>query len=265
MTPRLREIVTYPMKSGAPRAHAEARVTRLGLAGDRELMLVDDEGVFVTQREHPELALCAVSVDADVVTVRFPTGVAIERPIPLDAPTRDVRVWRSDCRALDGGDDFAEAFSQYLKKPVRLVRLDPTFERLVNEAYGRPGDIVSFADGYPLLVVSTASLDDLNQRLAEPVAIGRFRANLVVEGTEPFEEDDWKTLEIDGVSFDVVKPCARCVMVNVDPVTAERTPEVLRTLAGYRNRRLGVIFGQNVIPRSLGTLRVGAPVQVTRA
>jgi hypothetical protein len=264
MTLTVREIAIYPMKSGAARKSASARVTERGLDGDRVLMVTDEQGLFLTQREHPELALVEVDLDGDRLRLRVPNH---ETEVLIDGAgaTVDVVVWTSRCRAHDVGDDAASLLSEHLGRKVRLVRLDPSFERLVNEKYARPGDQVSFADGYPLLAVTLASLADLNRRLTTTVTIDRFRPNLVIDGAEPFEEDGWSRLEIGDAMFDVAKPCARCVMVNVDQTTAERDPEVLKTLGKYRLDELGVIFGQNLIPRRLGTIRVGDEVRAFRS
>lgn len=262
MTRRVSRITVYPMKSGAPRDVERALVTKRGLSGDRELMIVDEGGSFVTQREHPTLALCEAEIRGDDVHLRLPSGEGASARVAPDAPTREVRVWGSVCRALDAGDDLGALLSAYLARPVRLVRIDPTFERAVDLAYGAPGDVVSFADGYPLLAVTEASLADLNARLPSPVTIGRFRANVVVEGATAFEEDAWSSLAIGPARFDVVKPCARCQVVNVDPATGTRSPEVLKALGGYRVKPLGIVFGQNLIPRAFGEIRVGDPVVV---
>ncbi len=265
MTLTVREIAIYPMKSGAARKSASARVTERGLEGDRVLMVTDEQGVFLTQREHPALALVEVDVDGDRVRLRVPSKRETEVRIDGASPTVDVVVWTSRCRAHDVGDDAAGLLSEHLGRKVRLVRLDPSFKRLVNEKYARPGDHVSFADGYPLLAVTLASLADLNRRLTTTVTIDRFRPNLVIEGAEPFEEDGWSRLEIGDAKLDVAKPCARCVMVNVDQTTGDRDPEVLKTLGKYRLDELGVIFGQNLIPRTLGTIRVGDEVRAFRS
>lgn len=258
---RLHQIAVYPMKSGAAERPLEARVTRIGLEGDRELMVVDEHGFFVTQREHPELALVVARVVGDRVRLSLPSGEAAEASLRRENDLREVVVWRSRCRAFDLGEEMAVLLSRYLGRKVGLVRLDPGFERRVNPKYGREDDSVSFADGYPLLVVNLASLADLNTRLPEPVSIDRFRPNLVIEGAEPFEEDHWASIEIGEVELEVVKPCDRCVVVNTDQATGRRSPEVLKTLGAYRVRPLGVIFGQNLIPRRLGVVRVGDEVR----
>ena len=264
MTLKVRELSIYPMKSGAAQKPDSVRVTPRGLEGDRLLMVVDELGGFVTQREHPELALVRVAVDGDRIRLRLPSNAEVETRVLASSPPVEVRVWRSVCRAHDAGSSAAELLSEHLGRSVRLVRLDPAFERMVDEKYGRAFDHVSFADGFPLLAVTLASFDDLNSRLSAPVTIDRFRSNLVIEGAEPFEEDDWSHLEIGEARFDVVKPCERCVMINVDQTTAARTPEVLKTLGAYRLRELGIIFGQNLIPRRLGTIRVGDEVRALR-
>ncbi|MCS7070738.1 MAG: MOSC domain-containing protein, partial [Anaerolinea sp.] len=170
-------------------------------------------------------------------------------------------------RAVDARADAA--LSAFLGEPVRLLRMADAYERVVSPERSPERALTAFSDGYPLLLIGTASLDELNRRLAErgkpPVTMQRFRPNVVVSGGEPFAEDGWRRVLLDGVPFDVVKPCARCVMTTVDPLTGHIPDphEPLATLATFRRAASGkVMFGQNIIHRGRGTLHVGAPVEV---
>jgi uncharacterized protein YcbX len=184
-------------------------------------------------------------------------------PFPQTAATLLVKVWKSEVAAKPA--DSADVWlSEFLQQPVRLVHMDAGVARPMTDAHSQAGDEVSFADAFPLLLISQAALDGLNARLAKPVSMLRFRPNLVVDGAPAHAEDGWKRIRIGDVEFDVAKPCTRCVFTTVDPLRGERDPdgEPLRTLIGYRRSGDGVTFGQNLIPRSPGTLHVGDALEV---
>ena len=161
------------------------------------------------------------------------------------------------------GEHIDAWFSHYLQTACRLVYMPDTTQRAVNPEYAIHNDVVSFADGYPFLLLGQASLDDLNQRLQQPVPVNRFRPNLVVSGVPPFAEDAWKTISIGATVFHVVKPCDRCVLTTVDQSTgAFAGPEPLQTLATFRLHDDKVMFGQLLLPDTLGTVHIGDPVTV---
>lgn len=261
MRARVSEIWIHPIKScrGIPVEHA--RLERRGLADDRRYMLVDPSGRFVTQREEHRLALVAVTLQPDTLELAapdLPTLAVPRRPARGERTT--VSVWRSECDALVEPQGSAW-FSRLLGRPLRLVYMPDDVERGVSPARARPGDIVSFADGYPLLLISQASLDDLNARLETPIEIRRFRPNIVISGCAPFAEDEPARLRIGAVELRNVKPCARCVITTVDPETATAGKEPLRTLAAYRKTDDGVLFGVNLVHEGVGEIRVGDPVE----
>jgi uncharacterized protein YcbX len=175
-----------------------------------------------------------------------------------------VRIWNSEVAARRAGAAADAWITRFLGMPARLFHMDEACLRAVDPDHSQPGDIVSFADGFPLLLISQSALDDLNARLARPVPILRFRPNLVVAGTAAHAEDEWKRVRIGDIEFDVVKRCIRCVLTTVDFERGEFDPdgEPLRTLLDYRRTCEGVSFGQNLIPRGRGTLRVGDRVEV---
>jgi uncharacterized protein YcbX len=186
-------------------------------------------------------------------------------PVAARGPIRRVSVWSShSIKAIDQGDEASEWLSTYLKVPARLVYMPESSIRRVNPEYAvRPGDHVSFADGYPILIASQESLDDLNTRLDAPLPMNRFRPNLVVEGCKPFEEDTWKRIRIGEVELALVKPCSRCEVTTIDQVTAARGKEPLKTMATFRRIKGNkVMFGMNVIPVNEGRLRVGDRVEI---
>ncbi|HEX6051296.1 MAG TPA: MOSC N-terminal beta barrel domain-containing protein [Gemmatimonadaceae bacterium] len=257
-------LYVYPIKSCAGMSVSSVELDRRGVIGDRRFMVVDDAGRFLTQRELPRLALIVPRIADGMVTLAAPGSRAITVPILEEGPRRSVVVWRDTCDALDQGDDASRWLSAHLGLPCRLVRLADGWKRLVDPTYAtRPDDEVSFADAYPLLLIGEASLEDLNTRLGTPLPMNRFRPNVVVRGSAPFAEDDWRDIVIGDVRATVVKPCARCVTTLVDQETGARGKEPLRTLATYRRRGDGeVYFGQNVIHAGRGAITVGDRVVV---
>lgn len=261
----LASIHLHPLKSCATLDVAEARVSARGLAHDRRWLAVDGDGMAVTGRTQPRLTLVRARADGDGLQLDAPGMPTLRVPTPgAGAPRRGVRVWDDRIDAVVA-DARADAWlSDFLGAPTRLAWMDAAARRPIDADGARPGDEVSFADGFPLLLLSQGSLDGLNARLAQPVSMRRFRPNLVVDGVDAHAEDGWTRLRIGGVAFDVVQDCTRCVFTTVDPERGERdaSGEPLRTLAGYRRRDAGVTFGRNVIPRGEGLLRVGDEVVV---
>ncbi len=259
---QLSGIFVYPIKGCAGVSLAYAEVASRGLARDRRYMLVDRHGVFVTQREAPRLCLVSTAIFDSSIEASSPGSAKLVVPRSLDASAyerRPYRVWGDHGHALlhPTGSRW---FSELLGEEVSLLYMPDDERRPVNPKRARPGDIVSFADAYPLLLVSEASLSDLNQRLEAPVDMRRFRPNLVVSACEPYAEDRLCTLRIGDVSFRAVKRCERCVVTTVDPDSAQRGPEPLRTLASYRGADGKIWFGMNLIHDGEGTLRVGDAV-----
>ncbi len=193
-------------------------------------------------------------------------GVHVPAPAP-DAPRGQVTVWRSTLPATDAGDAAAHWLSAVLGQPCRLVYMHDTGARPINPAYAAAGETVSFADGYPVLLTSLGSLDDLNGRLARPVPISRFRANIVVGGAAAWAEDCWRLVRIGEAVFRVVKPCDRCTVTTIDQQTGLRPDrtEPLRTLGRFRHDGRGIMFGQNLVPTILGRIATGDPVEVLDA
>lgn len=261
----LTEINIFPIKSTRRIALSESQVLARGLPGDRRWMLIDAERRFITARQHPRLVLVETRLDDTALHVSGPGMPPLQLPLAPAGERAEVEIWRDHCAAVFTGKAADDWFSAYLGLPVRLVQMTDDIRRPVDPDYGRPGDEVSFADGFPLLLISQASLDDLNTRLERPVSMRRFRPNLVVSGGAPYAEDDWRHLRIGTVEFEGVKPCSRCVLTTVDPDTGEKDPglEPLRTLSGYRRGKGGgVFFGRNLIPRGSGVIRVGDQVEV---
>jgi uncharacterized protein YcbX len=260
------ELNIYPIKSTRRIALQQSDVLPRGLPWDRRWMLVDDEGRFITARKHPRLATVQTLVDGDELHVSAAGCPAFSLPLrPTQGRRVEVTVWRDTLHAVPAGARADAWFSELLGLNCRLVQMTDDVVRGVNPDYGLAGDQVSFADGFPLLLISEASLADLNGRLLEPVEMRRFRPNLVVDGALPYAEDGWRRIRVGDVEFAGVKNCSRCVFTTVDPDSGAMHPdqEPLRTLSGYRRRpEGGVFFGQNLIPRGSGVIRVGDGVTV---
>lgn len=257
-------LTIYPIKSLGGISIDEARVVDRGFELDRRYLLVDERGDFITQRDHARLAPMRTRVADGRLWCHGPEGDALELPLQVaEEPRVRVRVWRSTCDAL-AVDARADAwFSDHLAIACRLVYMPDSERREIEAPHGRQGEVVSFADGFPFLLIEQASLDDLNGRLERPLPMNRFRPNIVVEGTEPFEADEWKRIRVGEVTFRVAKPCARCVVTTTDQETGTRGVEPLRALATFRRGpNGGVLFGQNLVQESRGTVRVGDEVEV---
>ncbi len=257
----------HPVKSAGGVAVDEAFVSARGLEHDRRWMLVDRDARFLSQRAHPRLALVRTRLEDGRVRCARPGAPDLVLPAapPEDAPEMGVEVWGDRVRARSASQEAHAWFSDHLGLACRLVHMPDHVRRPVDPSFGREGDVVSFADGYPVLLAEEASLEDLNARLDEPVPMDRFRPNLVVAGTAPYAADGWSRIRVGAVPFRVVKPCARCVVTTVDQATGRaggEAAEPLRTLATYRRSGSGVVFGQNLVPDGHGTVRVGDPVEV---
>ncbi|WP_086765698.1 MOSC domain-containing protein [Streptomyces bobili] len=267
----LLSIHVHPVKAFRGQSPRQALVEPWGLAGDRRWALIDDGGKVVTQRQQPRLACAAAELlPGGGVRLSAPGMEPLTVSVPQPVGTVSLQMFRDKVEGILA-DDAAHAWcSTYLGADVRLLHMDdPATRRPVDPEYARPGETVTFADGYPLLVTSAASLDALNALIARgehaaegPLPMNRFRPNLVVGGTQAWAEDGWSRLTIGEVAFRVAKTCGRCVVTTTDQSTAERGREPLHTLG--RHRRLGgkLVFGQNLVPLSGGTVRIGDPVGI---
>lgn len=257
----------YPIKGCRGSAVTSVDVDRLGPVGDRRLMLVDARGRFISQRECPALATIVPTLDGDALSVAAPGLAALRIVIDRDAEPRAVHVWGSQpILAADQGGEAAEWFSDIIGTPCRLVAFGPAARNPVDPQYAPRIDAeTAFTDGYPIMATLEESLADLNRRLAEPIPMARFRPGVVVAGAAAWSEDDWMAMKLGPLDCDAVKPCGRCVVTTTDQVTGAKhsQQEPLRTLASFRTLPgIGAIFGQNIVPRSSGTLRVGDVVEL---
>jgi len=256
-------LYVYPVKSCAGIQVDAAQVTATGFEWDRRWMVVGEDGRFLSQREHPSMALIRVKFAEDRLLLSAPHLVDFQVPLQREEGSAvRVTVWRDECRAIDEGGAAARWFTDHLGINARLVRLADDDARPLGASAAQPGDRVSFADAYPFLLLSQGSLKKLNNLLSLPVPMDRFRPNIVVDGCKPHDEDHWGSVRIGEVDFAVVKPCARCVIPTINQQTAERGREPLQTLATYRLEDGQVLFGQNLVQRGSGIVRVGDQVVI---
>lgn len=264
---RLSGLYRYPLKSAAGESLQETGLDALGVLGDRRWMVVDSEsGRFLTQRLLPQMTqLRARWQGSEQLLLSAPGMADVLVPVPgPQAALRGVTIWRDSLQVPDAGEAAALWLSQWLGRSCRLVQVPAARARQVDTGYAESGEKVAFADGFPLLLIGQASLDDLSARVGRPLPMLRFRPNLVVAGSEPYAEDGWKRIRIGELEFRVVKGCSRCIMTTLDPQTGERSPdrEPLATLKTYREREGEVYFGQNLIACGEGRLALDMPVQV---
>jgi uncharacterized protein YcbX len=257
---RISALYVYPVKACAGVAVASARVVERGFEYDRRYMIVDEDGDFVTQRELPELALVTTALEPDGIVLGREGHESCRLPLSLGHGDRlDVRVWGHTGVAVR--HVAASAWmSNVLARPVSVVYMPDDHRRQVNPERARPGDVVSFADAFPFLVISEASLEDLNSRLAEPLEMRRFRPNIVVSGVAAYAEDGFTAIRLGALGFRGPKRCDRCAVTTVDPKTGVRGVEPLRTLAAYRREDGKVWFGMNLIHDDQGLLSIGDPL-----
>lgn len=262
----------HPLKSGRAIPLETATVRIDGLAGDRRYMIVEPDGRFITQRELQALARVEATAVGESLHLEMDGRQLFASFEPEDR--LDVVIWDTPVNAAVADPAVNEALSEWFARPVKLVHMDALARRAEGEAWAGTAAPVGFADGFPVLVTTTASLADLNATLTEkgqePVGMDRFRTNILVSSDEPWAEDLWETIEVGGVVFDLVKPCARCIMTTQDQATGERIGgNPIQGLAEKRmsaDRRVpGVLFGWNAVPRNEGEIRLGDPVRVTKA
>jgi len=269
MAVTIRALNIYPVKSCRGIALDAAQVGPTGLADDRHWMMVRPNGRFVTQRELPRMALIETSVDEKGLTLKAPGVVALPVGRTAAGQGLDVTVWKFTGRGIDCGDAAAEWCTRYLGTPLRLVRFDADTPRECGPDWTQGiRAITEFADGYPILVISLASLEELNSRLPKALPMERFRPNVVIDGVDAYDEDLIHELRVDGVNLRLVKPCTRCSITTTDQQTGTLDGlEPLATLKTYRNDRelMGVKFGQNaIVVGGVGsTLRVGQSLDIT--
>jgi uncharacterized protein YcbX len=257
-------LYVYPIKSLGGIPVNEALLTERGLQYDRRWMLVDSDNRFLSQREIAQMALFKITITSSGLTVTYsPTNSSLQISFqPLNTQLFEVTVWDDTCLAQQVSDEADNWFSNILGIPCKLVYMPDDTLRQVDPKYADDGMITSFADAFPLMMISQASLDDLSAKVGAPIPMNRFRPNLVYTGGRPYSEDELASFSINGINFYGVKLCARCPIPGIDQDTAISGKEPIKTLASYRRRQNKIYFGQNLIHEGTGVLRVGDTLKV---
>ncbi len=244
-----------------------AQLTDRGLQYDRRWMLVDAGNNFLTQREHPEMCLLQTAIENNQLIIYDKNNIADKISLPLQpAPNGacKVKIWEDECDAQLMNVEADEWFSKKLLMPCRLVYMPDDVKRKVDERYAYTNEITSFSDGFPLLMIGQASLDDLNSRLENPLPINRFRPNMVFTGGNPFDEDTMEHIRVNEIDLFGVKLCGRCVITTIDQANAAKAKEPLKTLAAYRMANNKIYFGQNILCKQTGHLKVGDAIEIIK-
>lgn len=256
------ELAIYPVKSLAQVPLTTTTIEGFGLQHDRRWMVIDDNQNMLTQRQQTRMCLVHVSLDEDSIFLSAPGMQDTQIKRPDSSVKRQVTVWHDSCNAYDAGDMAADWITNFLNVSSRLVYFPDDEHRSLDPHFANTQDKTAFSDGFPILLTSVTSLDDLNSKMESPIKMLRFRPNIVVSGTAPYAEDNWKRIKIGDITMRVVKPCSRCVIPSIDPNTAERGNEPTQALIKHRKKNNKVFFGQNVIPDSAGVIAVGMPVEI---
>jgi uncharacterized protein YcbX len=253
----------YPVKSLAGIALKSSELDAMGLKHDRRWMLVSPNGDFLSQRKLPQMALIQpkfIQQQLFLSTANQPDLVVAEANAQQ---TMQVSIWKDSVTAQCVGEEADKWLSKALGTPCHLVYIPDSEIRQCDPKFAKQGDHTGFSDGFPILLISTASLEDLNQRLDQAVSMKRFRPNIVVDGCEAFAEDHWAEFSIGEIAMRGVKPCSRCILTTVDPATGQRSGvEPLQTLMRYRKQGSNVYFGQNVIHNAIGNIQIGDSVVI---
>jgi hypothetical protein len=258
---RVSHVLRYPIKGCAAVSVRACELDDYGLAADRRWLFLDNTGHFHSQRATPKMALIRPRSRGDELWLEA-AGVGALAVQRSEGKRVEVEIWGGKAIGIDQGEAAADWFEAYIDRPGRLLRLADDGARAVEPEHAAKETFTGFADGYPLLIVSDASVEDLDSRLDEGVSLLNFRPNIVIAGCSPHDEDSWRTLRIGELVIDLVKPCARCAVVDVEPATGERRGDVLSKLATYRRHGGKVWFGVNAIHRGQGRVQVGDKVEV---
>lgn len=250
------QLFIYPIKSLGGIALNTSKIEQRGLQYDRRYMLVDENGNFLSQRQIPQLTLFHLTLLQNGFMVYYHEQ-QLQVPFVMSGPTEKVNIWEDVVEAVIADDTYNQWFSDCLGQQIRLVFMPQSAKRLVSADYAQHGEEVSFADAYPLLLLSEASLVMLNGKLSHPIGMDRFRPNMVIAGCEAHEEETWGLFQVGNALLKRVKPCARCVVTTINPQTGETGKEPLTTLSTYRMEANKIMFGENVLCLQEGEISIG--------
>nr|CAD6609840.1 MOSC domain-containing protein [Rhizobium sp. Khangiran2] len=268
---KVSELNVYPLKSGRGIALTEAEIGLAGIPGDRQMMVTDPDGMFITQRDLPALARLDVTPQASSVEIGMEGSGKLTVEHPDVQQRMDVAVWKSALSAAVAGDEVNRTLSEWLGRDVRLVFFDDLSHRTASSEWAGEDTPVTFADGYQVLITTTASLAAINADMRAhgegEAGMERFRPNIVIETDEAWGEDNWESVEIGGITFDLVKPCARCIVTTQDQKTGARDvaspmPAMGRIRMSADRRVPGPLFGWNAVPRQTGRIHLGDEMRV---
>jgi len=265
---KVSQLFIYPVKSLGGISINTAQLTDRGFQYDRRWMLVDEQNQFMTQRQFPEMALLQTGISEEGISISHKKNSSKEILIPFSGFINQnitVKIWNDYCDALPAEKFINEWFSDMLQFSCRLVYMPDDSLRKVNGRYAvQDNDVTSFSDGYPIMLIGQSSFDDLNTRLEIPLPINRFRPNIVITGSAAFEEDEMEEFLIGGIQFFGVKLCERCAITTINQDTSEKSKEPLKTLSSYRMQNNNVYFGQNVIGKKTGIVRIGDELTILK-
>lgn len=267
MTIQVSQLFHFPVKSFKGTGLHQMTLDAFGPQWDRRFMLVDPNGRFVTQRQCPLMGQISACVMNEYLTLTFGNEKKVLNLAGIDQfqQFKFVKVWDDEVNARLIEGDISTWLSDILKREVTLCFMDADTHRQVDLDFAQLGDRASFSDGFPLLIVSQASIDFLSKELGRELSVERFRPNIVVSGCEAFAEDTWEKIVINGIELDIVKPCSRCVIPTLDLNTSEKQPDVMQVMLKHRKQGKKVMMGQNALHRGLGILEVGCEVEVVAA
>jgi len=260
---KLQDIYIYPIKSCAGIRVNRWPVTQKGLMYDRQWMIIDQNGQFLSQRKLPQMALIQPTVLDQQLVLSAPEMEEIQfsiEKVDTSEVVIQANIWQDQCRVKPVSNELDQWLSEFLKINCRLVYQDQNDIHQVDQHYAKPQDQVYFSDGFPFLIISENSLADLISRMPYKISMLRFRPNLVISGSPSFAEDHWQEIEIGEISFRLPKPCSRCPIPNIDPKTGKSSKETIKTLNQYRRFNNQVYFGQNALHNVSGQLSIDDPV-----
>ncbi len=267
MSAFIQSLYIYPIKSCQGISYDRLELVKTGFKYDRHWMLVDKNGHFLSQRQHPDMARIKTSITTDSLVVSN-SSISTQLEIPLSTTefasgkNITVKIWNDHCSASLVSADASLWFSNFLGIDCDLVYLADSEQRLVDPDYASKKEQLGFADGFPLLIMSRSTIDLLNDKLTEKVNINRFRANIIIDGCDAHAEDLWSKITVNHIDILLAKPCSRCVIPRIDQQSAEKHTSLLKTLASYRRMNGKVYVGQNGLHQSNGLISVGLPVSV---
>jgi len=261
--PYVSKLTVYPLKSAQGINLDQINYQQRGPQFDREWMVINSKNRFLSQREFPLMCLIKTQITNKELILTAPE----KEPLIIDFNNRHfkdqtVEVWKDQVDALDCGAEAANWISSYLDTRCRLVTMPGDTQRLVDNNYANNKETVSFADGFPSLILSQASLDDFNTKLDQPITMAHFRPNIVIDDCSAYAEDSWQAIKINDITFSLVKPCSRCIIPAIEPDTGKKRMDVVKALSAHRRRGNATYFGQNALHDSLGEIHVGDKVEL---